>query len=57
MQELEEKIEALVETIQNKKNQISVCQDETLGLRAEMTVVNKVININVVLIVSCSRTR
>lgn len=50
MQELEEKIEALVETIQNKKNQISVCQDETLGLRAEMTVVNKVININVVLI-------
>ncbi|XP_028156518.1 protein MLP1 [Ostrinia furnacalis] len=41
VKELEDKIEALIETIQNKNNQISVCQDESLGLRAEMMVVNK----------------
>lgn len=44
VKELEDKIDALIETIQNKNNQISVCQDESLGLKAEMTVVNKVIN-------------
>lgn len=43
VKELEDKIDALVETIQNKNSQISVCKDESLGLKAEMTVVNKVI--------------
>ncbi|CAG9788147.1 unnamed protein product [Diatraea saccharalis] len=41
VKELEDKVDALIETIENKNSEISVCQDESIGLKAEMTVVNK----------------
>ncbi|KAM3961512.1 uncharacterized protein ACR2FA_004406 [Aphomia sociella] len=39
--ELEATVDALHEKIDNKNNQISTSQDETRGLKAEMSVVNK----------------
>lgn len=42
VEDLEIKVEDLQETIQSKNNQIFVCQEESRGLQAEMTVVNKV---------------
>lgn len=41
VKELEEKVDELIETIDNKNSQISVSKDESVGLKAEMTVVNK----------------
>lgn len=42
VEELESKIDSLIETIETKNSQISSCQEEANGLRAEMAVVNKV---------------
>ncbi|RVE42522.1 hypothetical protein evm_012830 [Chilo suppressalis] len=39
--ELEGKVDTLIETIENKNSEISTCQDVSVGLKAEMTVVNK----------------
>ncbi|CAB3255791.1 unnamed protein product [Arctia plantaginis] len=41
VEELESRIDSLIETIETKNSQISSCQEETNGLRAEMAVVNK----------------
>ncbi|KAJ0176058.1 hypothetical protein K1T71_008232 [Dendrolimus kikuchii] len=41
IEELEAKVEALHEIVDNKNIQIATCQDETNGLKAEMSVVNK----------------
>ncbi|CAH0625529.1 unnamed protein product [Chrysodeixis includens] len=41
IEELELKIDSLIETIDNKNSQISSCQTETNVLKAEMAVVNK----------------
>ncbi|CAH2248073.1 jg12757 [Pararge aegeria aegeria] len=39
--DLETKVNALEETVEEKNNMISSCQQETRGIRAEMSVVNK----------------
>ncbi|KAL4715750.1 hypothetical protein ACJJTC_006329 [Scirpophaga incertulas] len=41
VKELEAKVETLIETIHNKNHQINECETESLGLKAEMAVVNK----------------
>jgi hypothetical protein len=42
VKELEDKVDVLIQTVDNKNHKISVCNDELLGLKAEMSVVNKV---------------
>lgn len=42
VEELEAKVEALCEKIENKNNEIIYSQGETRNLQEEMTVVNKV---------------
>lgn len=47
VEELETKVDELQESIENKNNQISVTQNETRGLKAEMSAINKV-SVNVI---------
>lgn len=42
VEELEGKVDELHESIGNKNNQISTNQNETRGLKAEMSTINKV---------------